>query len=84
MARNRRTTRSYSFASGSLSWLPEFFATAKGLHRALWGNLVFAWTYNLLLVALALRGGFSPLLCAVTMPSSSLIVSAVTGRLLRR
>jgi len=73
-----------SFASGSLSWLPEFFATAKGLHRALWGNLVFAWTYNLLLVALALRGGFSPLLCAVTMPSSSLIVSAVTGRLLRR
>lgn len=74
----------FSFASGSLAWLPELFATARGLHRALWGNLVFAWSYNLLLVALALGGGFSPLLCAVTMPSSSLLVSAVTSRLIRR
>ncbi len=73
-----------SFASGSLTWLPELFATARGLHRALWGNLVFAWSYNLVLVALALRGGFSPLLCAVTMPGSSLLVSAVTSRLLKR
>ena len=73
-----------SFASGSLTWLPELFATARGLHRALWGNLIFAWSYNLLLVALALRGSFSPLLCAVTMPTSSLIVSAATSRLLKR
>lgn len=74
----------FSFASGSLAWLPELFATARGLHRALWGNLVFAWSYNLLLVALALSGGFSPLLCAVTMPGSSLLVSAVTSRLIQR
>ncbi len=73
-----------TFASGSLAWLPELFATARGLHRALWGNLIFAWSYNLVLVAFALAGVFSPLVCAVTMPASSLIVSAATARALAR
>ncbi|MCC7020356.1 MAG: HAD family hydrolase [Ardenticatenales bacterium] len=73
-----------SFASGSLAWLPELFDTARALHRALWGNLIFAWSYNIVLVGLALSGRFSPLLCALTMPTSSLIVSAATTRALRR
>ncbi|MEO8083768.1 MAG: heavy metal translocating P-type ATPase metal-binding domain-containing protein [Ardenticatenales bacterium] len=73
-----------SFASGSLAWLPELFGTARTLHRVMWGNLFFAWGYNGLLIALALSGRFSPLLCAVTMPASSLVVSAATTRALRR
>lgn len=73
-----------TYASGSLAWLPELFGTAHALHRALWGNLVFAWSYNVVLVAFALAGVFSPLVCAVTMPASSLIVSAATARALAR
>ena len=74
----------FSFASGSLAWLPELFATAQALRRALWGNLVFAWVYNLVLVSLALAGLVSPLLCAVTMPASSLLVSLTTSRMVTR
>ena len=42
-------------------------------------NLAFAGAYNLVLLGFALRGAFSPLLCAVTMPASSLLVIAVTA-----
>jgi Cu2+-exporting ATPase len=74
----------FSFASGSLAWLPELFATARALRRALWGNLIFAWVYNLTLVSLALAGLVSPLLCAITMPASSLLVSLTTSRMVSR
>jgi Cu2+-exporting ATPase len=74
----------FSFGSGSLAWLPELFATARALRRALWANLVFAWTYNLVLVSLALAGLISPLVCALTMPASSLLVSLATTRMLAR
>lgn len=74
----------FSFSSGSLRWLPELFETARALRVALWGNLAFTVLYNVSLVALALRGGFSPLLCAITMPGSSLIVVALTARALRK
>ena len=74
----------FRFSSGSLSWLPELFDTARPLRRALWGNLAFSLVYNVSLVALALSGGFSPLLCAITMPGSSLIVVGLTARALRR
>jgi Cu2+-exporting ATPase len=74
----------FSFSSGSLAWLPELFETARALRRALWGNLAFALVYNLSLTALALTGGFSPLLCAVTMPGSSLLVILLTARAMRR
>ena len=47
-------------------------------------NLVFAWVYNLVLVSLALAGLVSPLLCAVTMPASSLLVSLTTSRMVTR
>ena len=74
----------FSFASASLAWLPELFDTAAALRRVLWSNLAFAAVYNLALLSLALRGAFSPLLCAVTMPASSLLVIALTLRGMRR
>jgi cation transport ATPase len=74
----------FSFDSGSLAWLPELFEAARALRRTVWANLAFAVIYNLSLVTLALRGGFSPLLCAITMPSSSLLVILLTARSLRR
>jgi Cu2+-exporting ATPase len=74
----------FNFASASLAWLPELFDTGDALRRVLWGNLAFALVYNLALLSLALRGAFSPLLCAVTMPASSLLVIALTLRGMRR
>ncbi len=74
----------FSFSSASLAWLPELFATAKALRHALWANLAFAAIYNVGLVILALRGGFSPLLCSITMPGSSLLVIALTARTVAR
>jgi Cu2+-exporting ATPase len=73
----------FSFASASLSWLPAIFQTSRDLRRALWGNLAFAGAYNLALLSFAVRGAFSPLFCAVTMPASSLLVIAVTARSMR-
>jgi Cu2+-exporting ATPase len=73
----------FSFSSASLAWLPELFATAKALRRAVWGNLLFAAVYNAGLLCLTLQGKFSPLLCAVTMPGSSLLVILLTARALR-
>ncbi|HXB98173.1 MAG TPA: heavy metal translocating P-type ATPase metal-binding domain-containing protein [bacterium] len=74
----------FNFAGASLAWLPELFDTSDALRRVLWGNLAFALAYNLALLSLALRGSFSPLLCAVTMPASSLLVIALTLRGMRR
>jgi Cu2+-exporting ATPase len=73
----------FSFNSGSLAWLPELFDTARDLRRAVWGNLAFAALYNLVLLAFSLRGLFSPLWCAVTMPAGSLLVIALTARAMR-
>jgi P-type E1-E2 ATPase len=70
----------FSFSSGSLAWLPRLFATARGLRRALWTNLAFAWTYNLVMVSLTLRGLVTPLICAVVMPLSALAVISLSGR----
>jgi Cu2+-exporting ATPase len=73
----------FHFAGASLAWLPELFDTADALRRVLWGNLAFAGAYNVALLSLALRGAFSPLLCAVTMPASSLLVILLTLRGMR-
>lgn len=73
----------FSFNSGSLAWLPELFDTARDLRRAVWGNLAFAAFYNLVLLTFSLRGLFSPLWCAITMPGGSLLVIALTARAMR-
>ena len=73
----------FAFASASLAWLPALFRTGRDLRRTLWGNLAFALAYNLVLVSFALRGAFSPLFCAITMPLSSLLVIAITARRMR-
>jgi Cu2+-exporting ATPase len=73
----------FAFASASLAWLPALFQTSRDLRGALWGNLIFAGAYNLVLLTFALRGAFSPVLCALTMPASSLVVIALTARRMR-
>ena len=73
----------FSFSSGSLAWLPGLFTTARDLRRVLRWNLAFAAVYNLALLCFTLRGLFSPLLCAITMPGSSLLVIALTARAMR-
>ena len=73
----------FSFSSGSLAWLPKLFETSKALRRTLWANLAFTLVYNVVLVTFALRGSFSPLLCAITMPASSLLIIGLTVHSLR-
>lgn len=70
----------FSFGGASLAWLPELFATRDALRRTLWGNLRFTALYNLAVVSLTVQGLFSPLLCAILMPGSSLLVMGLTLR----
>jgi Cu2+-exporting ATPase len=70
----------FSFGGASLAWLPELFATRDALRRTLWGNLRFTAIYNLAVVSVTVQGLFSPLLCAVLMPGSSLLVMGLTLR----
>lgn len=74
----------FSFGGASLAFLPELFATATALRRAVWANLAFAAVYNLSFTALAVQGRFTPLVCAIVMPGSSLLVILATARFMGR
>lgn len=74
----------FSFGGASLAWLPELFAARDALRRTLWGNLRFTALYNLSVVGVTVQGLFSPLLCAVLMPGSSLLVMGLTLRSMRK
>lgn len=64
--------------------LRQLFAIAKTLRSTLYGNLVLATLYNLIAVSLAFAGLMSPLLCAIMMPISSLIILGFTAHRFRR
>lgn len=70
----------FTFSSASLAWLPRFFETATDLRRVLWLNLAFAWAYNLLMVSLTLQGLVTPLVCAIVMPLSAVLVIGLSSR----
>jgi cation transport ATPase len=46
--------------------------------------LAFAAVYNLSFTALAVQGRFTPLVCAIVMPGSSLLVILATARFMGR
>ena len=74
----------FFFLSGSLAWLPKMFDIAKRFYAVLRFNLFFAAVYNLIAVGLALAGLMNPLLCAVLMPTSSLLVIALSFSKMKR
>lgn len=50
--------------------------TAENLHRTVRANLRFAFAYNLGALAACFAGWMTPLLCAIAMPTSSLLLLA--------
>ena len=58
-------------------------ATSRRFHRAVRVNLTLAALYNVVAVGLAMAGVMTPLLCAVLMPISSLVLIGHTMAALR-
>jgi Cu2+-exporting ATPase len=63
----------FYFTTSGLHPVRAALKTAHSLARTNARNLAAALAYNVLVVALALAGGMSPLLCAVIMPASTLV-----------
>ncbi|GAA0714644.1 Cu2+-exporting ATPase [Halorubrum trapanicum] len=63
-----------------LSAVPELFAVTRGTNRRLRQNLGWAFVYNAAAIPLALSGVLNPLLAALAMASSSLLVVTNSAR----
>ncbi len=68
----------FYFTTAGLHPVRAALKTARMLARTNARNLTAALAYNVLVVALALAGGMSPLLCAVIMPASTLVFLLAT------
>jgi Cu2+-exporting ATPase len=68
----------FYFTTAGLHPVRVALATARAVARTNARNLAAASAYNVLVVALALAGRMSPLLCAVIMPASTLAFLAAT------
>ncbi|NUN50505.1 MAG: cation-translocating P-type ATPase [Candidatus Brocadiae bacterium] len=85
-----RTTHQIAGSSGSVptalyrtlrAELPGYDAYARRVRRVVWGNLFWAFIYNLLAVGLAVTGRLNPLVAALAMVVSSLFVIGNSRRL---
>jgi Cu2+-exporting ATPase len=72
------------FQGQSLAPVAELLATARQARRLIQQNLGFAAIYNLAAIPLAVLGIITPLIAAVLMSSSSIIVVLNSLRLIRR
>ncbi|RLM63105.1 heavy metal translocating P-type ATPase [Halorubrum sp. Atlit-8R] len=63
-----------------LSAVPELFAVTRGTNRRLKQNLGWAFCYNAVAIPLALTGVLNPLLAALAMASSSILVVTNSAR----
>jgi Cu2+-exporting ATPase len=63
-----------------LSAVPELFAVTRGTNRRLKQNLGWAFVYNAVAIPLALTGVLNPLLAALAMASSSILVVTNSAR----
>ncbi|TKX75766.1 cation-translocating P-type ATPase [Halorubrum sp. GN11_10-6_MGM] len=63
-----------------LSAVPELFAVTRGTNRRLKQNLGWAFVYNAVAIPLALSGLLNPLLAALAMASSSILVVTNSAR----
>jgi Cu2+-exporting ATPase len=64
----------FFFLGGGSTAVRQVLQAAVGLHRVVVGNLWLAAAYNLVALTLCLAGQMTPLLCAVLMPLSSLVL----------
>jgi Cu2+-exporting ATPase len=69
------------FQGDNLAAVPEILAVARRAERTMRQNLALALLYNLAAVPLAIAGAVTPLIAAVAMSSSSLLVTGNAMRL---
>ena len=63
-----------------LGAVPELFAVTRGTNRRLRENLSWAFVYNIVAIPLAVTGLLNPLLAALAMATSSLLVVSNSAR----
>ncbi len=73
----------FCYAGGRPGAVCEVIAHSERFHAVVATNLVFGLVYNTVVVALSLAGRMSPVLCAILMPLSSLVLIAQTSLRLR-
>jgi P-type Cu2+ transporter len=78
-----RETASVVLPPGGLWMLPFVIDMARSVRRTILGNLMWAFTYNLVALMLAVFGLLQPVLAAAIMAGSSLLVVANSLRLER-
>ncbi len=69
----------FFYAGAAAGSIAQLFAVAFLLRRVVRGNLRRALAYNAAVIGLSLAGLMTPLLCAVLMPLSSLVLVIGTG-----
>jgi P-type Cu2+ transporter len=73
----------FCYAGGRPGAVHEVIAHSERFHAVVMTNLVFGLAYNIVVVTLSLAGRMSPVLCAVLMPLSSLVLIGQTSLRLR-
>ena len=63
-----------------LSAIPELFAVTRGTNRRIRENLGWAFAYNAVAIPLAIAGVLNPLLAAIAMGTSSILVVSNSSR----
>lgn len=58
--------------------IPALLTYARQIHRVVWATFVFSLAYNVLGIGLAVLGRLTPVMAAIMMPASSLIVIAMS------
>ncbi len=78
-----RETAEVVFLKGGLSKLPRIFRLARRARRISMQNLAWAFSYNVVALALAATGALRPILAALIMFVSSILVISNSLRLVR-
>ncbi len=73
----------FFFLGSGVGAISSVLSLSHAMHRVIWQNLCLAGIYNLVAVTLCFMGLMTPLLCAVLMPLSSLLLIAHTAMRLR-
>lgn len=71
-----QSAASAQLSGNQLYLLPEFVALARGVQRRIQTNLIYAFAYNLLGMGFAAAGWLHPIIAALIMLFSSLLVTA--------